>query len=329
MHRSRTWPLRWILAPALLCGGGALAAGEREQGLDHYFNREFKLAVATFDRHLASEPDSPEALLLLAKALLYQELDRLGYVGTRAFRGDRLYRSAAKPKPDPETGQRITDMLEQGRLACERILAEAPDDKLGLHWLAQFHIMRASYQYFIAKAYFKALGSGKQSRALSYRLGELYPEFADGLLVGGFHDYILGSLPWALRAMVAMSGHRGNKKRGIEMVERAASEGVDNRHEARILLAVIYRGERPPELAAEAFAELAAEFPRAYMFPLEAADLYESARQREKSLELFREVSRKQQSGQDRFDRMPERMAAALQRRIEALERAIARQGRK
>lgn len=306
----------------------ALIAGDRDAGLDHYLNREFALAVATFERHLENEPESLEAHLLLTKALLYQELDRLGFVGTRAFRGDRQYRQADKPKPDPNVSRAILDVLERGRQACERVLAESEDDREALHSLAQFHLLRASHEYFIGKAYFKALAAGKHAKALSYRIGELYPDFADGLLVAGFHEYILGGLPWALRAMIAMSGYRGNKKRGIQLVERVVREGSVNRDEARILLAVIYRRERPPLQAAEAFGKLAEDFPRAYMFPLEAADLYESARQRKTALESFREVSRKQKSGEDRFERMPERMAAALVRRIEALERALAGKGR-
>ena len=303
--------------------GLALADGDRAAGLDHYLNREFGLAVAAFERHLANEQDSPEAHLLLAKALLYQELDRLGFVGTRAFRGDRKYRSAEKPKPDARINRRILDALEKGRQACERILVESGDDRQALHSLAQLHLVRATYDYFVAKAYFKALASGRQARELSYRIGELYPDFPDGLLVAGFQEYIVGRLPWALRVMIAMRGFGGSKKKGIELVERVAQEGVENRHEARILLAVIHRWERPPEEAAEAFAGLAEDFPRAYMFPLEAADLYESAREKALALELFEEVSRKQKAGENRFDRMSERMAAALGRRIEALERAL------
>lgn len=319
----RKWRCCCILGLTSFGPGLAMAAGDRAAGLDHYFNREFGLAVAAFERHLANEHDSPEAHLLLTKALLYQELDRLGFVGTRAFRGDRKYRSAEKPKPDARISLRILDALEKGRQACERVLAESGDDREALHSLAQLYLMQAAHEYFVAKAYFKALASGWQARELSYRIGELYPDFADGLLVAGFQEYIVGKLPWALRVMIAMRGYRGSKKKGIQLVERVAQQGVDNRNEARILRAVIYRWERPPEAAAAAFAELAEDFPRAYMFPLEAADLYESARQRSLALELFGEVSRQQKSGENRFDRMSERMAGALGRRIEALERAL------
>ena len=323
MPALRRWR-RCCIVGLASCGLGlALAAGDRAAGLDHYANREFGLAVAAFERHLASEPDSPQAHLLLTKALLYQELDRLGYVGTRAFRGDRQYRSAEKPKPDARISGRILDALEQGRQACQRVLADSADDREALHSLAQLHLVQATHEYFVAKAYFKALASGRQARELSYRIGELYPDFPDGLLVAGFQEYIVGKLPWALRMMIAMRGYRGNKQKGIELVERVAREGEENRSEARILMAVIYRWERPPEEAAEAFAKLAEDFPRAYMFPLEAADLYESARQKATALELFSEVSRKRKSGENRFDRMSERMAGALGRRIEALERAL------
>ena len=171
------WRCCCLLGLALSGPGLAPAAEDRAAGLDHYFNREFGLAVAAFERHLANEQDSPEAHLLLTKALLYQELDRLGYVGTRAFRGDRKYRSAEKPKPDARINLRILDALEKGRQSCERVLAESGDDREALHSLAQLHLVQATHQYFVAKAYFKALASGRQARELSYRIGELYPDF--------------------------------------------------------------------------------------------------------------------------------------------------------
>ncbi len=306
----------------LLQGGSLLPAdSDREIGLGHYLNREFDLAVERFQRYSAAAPVSAEARLLLAKALLYQELDRLGHVGTRAFRGDQEYRSAEKPKPDPEAVRQILGALEQGQQACERVLAEAADDRQSLHWLAQLHLMRASYEYFIAKDYLRALARGRKGRQLSYRVGQIYPEFADGLLVAGFYEYLLGSLPWPLRAMIAIRGDRGNKQKGIQIVERVVREGGESRDEARVLQALIYRRERAPREAAEAFGRLAEDFPRSYLFALESADLYESAGERDTALELFREVSEKRKSGMDRFDRMPECMAAALERRIRALER--------
>ncbi len=62
-------------------------------------------------------------------------------------------------------------------------------------------------------------------------------------------------------------------------------EGVEDRDEACILVAVIYRWERAPE---------------------------EAASQKATALERFGEVSRKQKSVENRFNRISERMAGGL-----------------
>ena len=290
-------------------------------GNDHYFNREYEPAVRSFRRLVEQEPEDPTAHVLLAKSLLYRELDRLRMVGTSAFRGDKEYNSVVKPKPDPKFSAVIREALSGGRALCERRLETNPDDRESLHALAQLLALRAGFEIFVGKAYFRALANGRRARVASYRVGELYPEFVDGLLVAGVDEYILGSLPWAARVLVALSGYHGNRKKGAEIIARVAREGQENRDDARLLFAMLHRRERRSAEAANVFGSLAADFPRAYTFALESAAMHVAAGNKREALAAFREVERKRVAGEDRYDRMPARLAAALARRIKELER--------
>lgn len=293
-------------------------------GQDRFFNQEYDLAVASF-RLLADEiPQDPVAHLLLAKALIYQQLERLELINTSAFRGDAEYNDRDRPKPDEAAGLRIAEALRKGQRLCERALERDPDDVAALYSLARIHALRANYDFMAKKAYFKALASGKRGRAMSYRVARIRPEFVDGLLVAGINEYILGSLPWAVRAVIALRGYRGSKRRGIAIIERVATEGTVNRNDARALLALVHRKEGRHLQAARQLEALASDFPRAYTYALEAATMRLAGGDKQTALDRFREVRRKRRSGQDRYDRMPRRMADALERRIASLEEELA-----
>ena len=318
----------WVVAFSSLALGhrGAAWANGPDHlaiGQDHFFNHEYGLAAHSFRQFREREPTNPTAHVLLAKALLYQELHRLGMISTSAFRDDGHYNSGDKPKPEESAVARILLTLREGQALCKRRLEADGSDVWALNGLAQLHAVRANHELMVEKAYFKALANGRRGRALSYRVGRLRPEFVDGLLVAGLAEYLLGSLPWALRALIALSGYRGSKKKGAELIARVATEGTENRNDARALLAMLHQRERRPLEAARVFRSLAEDFPRAYTYRLEVAAMHMAAGQRQAALEIFREVERKRASGEDRYDRMPRRLAAALARRIEGLERAL------
>ena len=320
-------PVATFGAFALCISGAARANGPDHLavGQDHFFNQEFALAADSFRQFRERDPANPTAHVLLAKALLYQELERLELINTSAFRDDQIYNGVTKPKPARSATARIVAAIRGGQALCERRLDADEGDVEALHGLAQLHAIRANHEYMVEKAYFKALANGKRGRALSYRVGKLRPEFVDGLLVAGLDEYVLGSLPWALRILIALSGYRGRKKRGAELIARVAAEGTENRNDARALLAMLHQRERRPLEAAQEFLALAEDFPRAYTFRLEAAAMFMAAGKRREALEIFNEVERKRASGTDRHERMPPRLSAALARRIEGLERDLAR----
>lgn len=300
------------------------AADRLALGQDHFYNLEYELAIQSFERLRDQDPTNPTAHVLLAKALLYRELDRLGMINTSAFRDDEQYNSVKKPKKDEDAAAEIVGAIRDGQAVCRRRLEADPSDVRALHGLSQLHALRANHELMVEKAYLKALANGRRGRALSYQVGELEPEFVDGLLVAGLDEYILGSLPWALRALIALSGYRGSKKKGTELIARVAEDGTENRDAARVLLAMLHQRERRALKAAKVFRELAKDFPRAYTYRLEAAAMHMAAGEFPEALQMFREVERKRAGGEERYDRMPQRMAEALARRIESLERKVA-----
>ena len=83
---------------------------------------------------------------------------------------------------------------------------------------------------------------------------------------------MVGTLPLAAKILVGVTGARGSRKRGLATLERVTREGKWARDDARTLLIVLYTRERRFAEAGAIAKELAAKYPRNYLFRLEAAD---------------------------------------------------------
>ncbi len=320
-----------MLRVALALAGGLILApmavpapsADIARGREHYLNRDFELAAAVAERAIAERPEGLDGHLLLARARLYAELARRGLVGTRAFRGDKPYASRPRPKPDPAAARAVLNVLERAISVARKRVALDAADVSALHALAQAQALLAVHRLMIERAFFRGLATGRAARSTSRQLGALRPEFHEGLLVAGIYEYGVGSLPWAAKAIVAISGHRGRNKLGLELIARAAEHGQGLRDEARLVLALALRRARSYARAADLFRALSRRYRRAYTYQMESADLYESAGRLSVALSEFRSVRRKREQAIDGFERIAPAMAEALDRRIAALERAV------
>jgi predicted Zn-dependent protease len=147
----------------------------------------------------------------------------------------------------------------------------------------------------------------------------------DGYLVSGVQEYVVGSLPWAVRALVALGGVSGNKEKGENYVARVASEGKLARDQARVLLVLLKRREGQPLKAAEILQGLIADFPRNYILALELGAMFQDAGKPEQALQVFRSLQRRVKEKAPGHERMPQESRKALQRKIEKLEAQLAK----
>jgi hypothetical protein len=54
------------------------------------------------------------------------------------------------------------------------------------------------------------------------RVLELDPHYVDAKLVVGTHNYVMGSLPWSVKAAVALVGLSGTKEKGARIPARGS-----------------------------------------------------------------------------------------------------------
>jgi len=315
-----------LVALSLAAAALAPAAGRLDDyalAHDHFYNLEYDEAIQANRRLIKQHPGDPLVYTDLAASILYKELLRLGKLETKAFKDDNDFLSWEKPLPDPKAAEDFEKALRRGREVAEAALEKDPRDPRALYSLSTNYGLEANYKFMVKKAYIGALRTGNKADSLGQRLIKTKPDFVDGYLVVGTHEYVVGSLPWAVRYMVAIGGIRGSKEKGERYVTRVAQEGDLARDGARALLILMLRRESRPLEAVKVIEGLIRDYPRNYLMHLELAGLYEDAGQEDKALQVFRRIQAKVQANQDRFGRMPARAREALTRKIKELEREL------
>ena len=119
-----------------------------------------------------------------------------------------------------------------------------------------------------------SLREATAARHANEQVLEIDPNLVDARLVLGVNQYVVGSLPFYMKLIGFLNGFHGDKEGGIRELEMVAEHGVQDKFDAKVLLAVIYRRERRPEKAIPLLEELAARFPRNYLFLFEQVQMY-------------------------------------------------------
>ena len=310
------------LLPGLLLASLVSAAEPdyRSQGHDHYFNLEYDEAIEDYRRLSKSDPSNPSTYNYIATSILYKELHRLGMLESSAFRGDNKFLDQQKPLPDPAAKRKFREVLLRGREIAELAMKANPNDATLLYALSNSLALEGNFDFMIDRAYFAALRHARRANGFSSELRKKHPDFVDAYLIAGVHQYVVGSLPFPVKVLIAFGGMRGDKKKGEAWVEKVAREGKVARNEARTLLALLRRREKKPLEAAAILSGLMDDFPRNYVIQLELGSIYLDAGKKEQALAMFRNIRKKRQEKAPGFERLSERALDALERKIDALE---------
>jgi tetratricopeptide (TPR) repeat protein len=163
--------------------------------------------------------------------------------------------------------------------------------------LAVAHGLRSNYLFLVEKSWVDSLREATAARKANERIRELDPHDNDAKLVFGLNEYVVGSLPFYMRAFGFIGGFRGDRADGIRQLEAVATQGVRNRYDAQVLLAVIYRRERDPRKAIPLLKELAARFPRNHLFRLEQVQMYSDAGDKQSALAVLNDIETMREAG--------------------------------
>ena len=287
-----------LLLLCVLLAGRALAADPPvSPGYDHFYNNEFDQALETFEQDLKAHPDDPQAYNHVAQGILYREMLRSGALESQLVSGNNPFLRRPKMEISEPDKQRFEYCFNQAIKIGEERLSRNPND-LGALWaLSVAHGLRSNYLFLVEKSWMDSLHEATAARKANAKIRELDPTDVDAHLVFGLNEYVVGSLPFYMRALGFLGGFHGDKSDGIHQLEMVATQGTRNRYDAQVLLAAIYRRERDPRKAIPLLNELASRFPRNYLFRLEQVQMYSDAGDKQNALRVLAEIERLRQSG--------------------------------
>lgn len=267
-----------------------LRAQQRQlpEAFNRLYNLDFDTALRLFERDCEREPAKPDHFNNLAYGILYRAL----------FEADALEGGLAlsvgqylrRPKVPFRAEQR--QRFEQALSRAEAAATERGETPEALYALGVAKTHRANLSLLVDKEWRAALEAGGEARRLHSRVLALQSNFVDALLVPSLHEYIVGSLPFYVRALGFLVGFSGEKAKGIEGLRKVAAQGQRARIEAQVLLALVEHREEHPERGVEIMQSLVRDFPTNHLYRREAALLLLASKRKEEARREMDALSR-------------------------------------
>jgi tetratricopeptide (TPR) repeat protein len=284
--------INWVMAVVLLCCGLAFAAdvSTTDPGWIHFYNNEFDEALTVFEQNLKEHPGEPEKYNHVAQAILYREMLRDGALESQLVSGNNPFLRRSKMEIEAAEKQRFESCLDQSVKLSEAALKKNPRDIDALGALSTAHVLRSNFLFLVEKSWMDSLREATAARKANEQILKINPANVDAHLVLGLNEYVVGSLPFYMRALGFLGGFHGDKQGGLRQMELVAAHGERDRYDAEVVLAAIYRRERMPEKALPLLRDMAAKFPRNYLYRYEMVQMYSDAGDKASALRVLAEM---------------------------------------
>ena len=248
----------------------------RQEGNDALYNMDYATARERYTQMTKLAPDHPAGYVYLANNLWLELLNQSRRLTTSTYTGGSFYeQDKDEDKVDPKRDREFSDLINQALKMTQARLRSNPKDAEALYYQASAYGLRAGYDTTVKRSFVRAMGDANDSIAIQKKVLKADPDYVDAYMSIGLYEYVIDSLPFGWRWLVRVAGLKGSKKKGIEHLEMVTQKGKYAADDARVLLIGIYTKEHQPERALEMISQLAAKYPRNYLFGIErAAMLY-------------------------------------------------------
>src|SRR5580704_16383155 len=256
---------------------------------DHFYNMDYDRSVQEFEKVLARHPNDPAAVNHLLATVLMRALYRMGAMNTGEYANDSFIGQAHRTA-DAKVKERIKQLVDRAETLEEQELKADPSNVDALYARGVTRAQFSLYTALVERAWFSALRNAVGARHDHERVLELDPNYVDAKLVVGTHNYVMGSLPWSVKAAVALVGLSGTKEKGLEYLREVADSSGENAVDAKVVMSLFLRREHRYDEARVLMHDLATRYPRNYLFPLEEANLFRASGRTAEAAAAYRKV---------------------------------------
>lgn len=243
----------------------------RAQGFESLYNLDYETARRRFKEITRLFPEHPAGPQFLAATLWLQTLNESRRLQASLYNTEAFY-AKGEEKVDPKILGEFRELTRQAKQLAEARLKRNPKDVEALYYLGATEGLKAAFAGAVERSFYSAWRNGQEAMDRHKDVIELDPNFHDAEITIGMYHYVAATMPLPFKLGGALIGVRGSKKRGLETLQRVATQGRWAQDDAKVLLIALYKREGRFNDALTLARELAAKYPRNYLFKLEAAD---------------------------------------------------------
>ena len=251
--------------------GSAQVDELHQAGSTALLNLDYEGARQVFRNIARLFPDDPTGPRMIAWTLWLETLNQ-ARLRQGAIYSSQSFEPNSEDKPDPKVTQEFRDLIRQALQLTRTRLQSSPPDQQALYTIGDLETLRAAYEITIEGRLLAGLRDGSSGVDKHRELIKLNPNFHDAELTIGLYDYIVGNLPLAAKLAASVTGTHGSKRRGLQTLERVATEGHWECDFAKLLLMVIYKHEKRFADSLAQSRALQNKYGHNFLFKLETAD---------------------------------------------------------
>jgi tetratricopeptide (TPR) repeat protein len=242
-----------------------------EEAFNHLYRLQFPQARIEITAYQNLHPNDALGKAAEAAAYLFEEFEQKGVLTSAFFLDDKRFLGGVEGSPEVNRNLKFLEANRQARAMAQERLRNYSRDPDPLLVLSIADGMESNYDAMIEKKQLASLSMLKQADAEATKVLSIDPDAKDAYVSLGSANYIIGCLPGYKKAFLWFGGVHGDKQRGIEQMQSAASGGHFLRPFAKIMLALAYEREHQYREAGALLAELHKEFPENPHFGAEMA----------------------------------------------------------
>lgn len=219
---------------------GEPTVGEAFQRLYSFqFEQSQKVARAYSDKN----PGDPLGHATLAASYLFSEMNRLQVFNKDMFKDEKVKGEQAK-RIGAEAKREFELALNRAKATGVDALQKNEKDTNALLGLLIATGAERDFAALVEKRYKDSYYAAKASQEYALKLQALDPAMEDAWFTRGFSEYLVGSVPFVIRWLMKIDQVEGDKKKGIELMEKCARGGRYLKPFAQMMLASIYQKDK-------------------------------------------------------------------------------------
>ncbi len=246
-----------------------------ERAFNRLYSFEFEESQRLARAFAAENQANPMGYASLSAAILFSEMNRLQVFNKDMFKEEKLKGAEAK-RIGAEAKVKFEDALNRAKSSGTQALAKNANDTNALLALVIATGAERDFSALVEKRYKDSYYAAKASQEYALKLQAIDPNLHDAWFTRGFSEYLVGSVPAVIRWFMKIDQVTGDKKKGVELMEKCARDGNYLKPFAQMMLASIYQKDKKMKECREMLEAFSAAHPDNQVIRQELAKLPKS-----------------------------------------------------